>query len=348
MNCGIHLLANAEAIIKNRDVPTTIDTDALRCKYWSLLRPAVDGPSISTSPSPIDSPPASTFLPPSLIGRPAIDTVMEHTVGHDVTDKAPTDDISRPPPTDDVTGHTSAETAIASPSRIGVTAPAKINVTNQASTGSTIATASPSGRNSGQKSSPIFSSAADVLPTQPENGPILVTPFDQSRSASTRETDQPDLKSVQETQRIEAQAGSARWKDLLEATRRDLEDLESRLSELQRLCQDSVDRWQEADTRVSVWQSNLENLDRIPWKTLPKDSSRDKDPSLDDFCAMIRQKLAAAREEKTRLGQEINGYKTRQRALEEPIQRAKRLVKVRREKQESWQRYVQHLKSFVM
>ena len=153
---------------------------------------------------------------------------------------------------------------------------------------------------------------------------------------------------MRETQRIEAQAGSARWKDLLEATRRDLEDLESRLSELQRIGQDSVDKWQKADTRVSVWQSNIENLDRVPWKTLPKDSSCDEDPSLDDFCATIRQKLAAAREEKTRLGQDIDMYKTRQRALEEPIRSAKGLLKVRREKQESWQRYVQHLESFAI
>lgn len=270
-------------------------------------------------------------------------------MAHDATDEVPTDDISKPPPMDDVSGHTSAKTGMASPSRVGVIAPAGINATNQASTGGAIATASTSDGSLGQKSPAVFSSATDVLSTQPQKGPILDTPFDQSRSASSCETDQPDLKSVQETQRLQAQAGYARCKDLLEATRRDLEVLETRASELQRLRQALDDKRQEANTRVSVWQSNLENLDQVPWKTLPKDSSCDEeDPSLDNFRAKIRQKAAAGRAEETRLGQEINGCNTRQRVLEEPIQRAKELIKVYQEKQESWQSYVKHLDSFVI
>ena len=74
---------------------------------------------------------------------------MEHMIAHDATDEVPTDDISKPPPTDDVTGHTCAETTKASPSRVGVTALAGINATNYASVGGAIATASPLDENSG-------------------------------------------------------------------------------------------------------------------------------------------------------------------------------------------------------
>ena len=75
---------------------------------------------------------------------------MEHTIAHDATDEVPTDNIRKPPPRDDVTGPTCAETAMASPSRVGVIASARINATNQASADGAIATASPLDRNSRQ------------------------------------------------------------------------------------------------------------------------------------------------------------------------------------------------------
>ena len=322
----------------------SIDTVALRLKYWNLLQPAVQRPSMSTSLLPTNL--IRSIPPLALTVRAPADTSTEHAM-----DEVPTDGNSQPPPMHDGTGHVPTENdAMASPLRFDVTVHTGTDATSQATAGGAIATASPSDISADQNSSPVFPSATDVSTQPPKTNSILDTLSDQSNSASSGETDQPNLKSVQQKQRLQAQAGHTYWNDLFEAARRDLGHLESQASELQRHRQEAFDKQELARTRASVAQENLENLNNIPWKTLPEGSSScydEEGPSLEDFRAQIRQHVATAREEIDRLGQEIEMYDTRRRALEEPIERAQELVKDYQKKEESWQSYVKHLDSFM-
>ena len=345
MNCGIHLLANAEAVAENRDVPTTIDPDALRRKYGTYVRTGGHGlphRDSSSSTDLLSSPPSS------VTGREAADTVTEYKIAHDARDEVPTDSKSQSPSTYDVAGHASAETATAPASQVHIIPPTRMDdATSQASTPDIIPAASSSDGTIGLERPAVFASAID-LSTTLSNSALLNSPSDSSRSASWCATDQPDLQSVRETQRLHVEAGYAHWNDRFETAWRNLQYLQTQASELHQRCHTLGEQLLAAAARESVWQGNLEGLEGVRWKVLPEGGSRDKDPSLDDFRANIRQTAAAAREEDECLRQEIDECHTRQRALEESVERAKGLVKVHGEEKARWQSYIQHLDSFMI